>query len=183
MQSSAELLALKRDLANGTLQQRKGGDAPIKLKLEDGTPYPQPGRLRFSGVSVDPTSGAVTLRGEVPNPDGVLMPGMYVRAQLETGVAEDALLVPQQGITRTPSGDATAWVIGADNKVELRKLVVDRVVGNRWLVTSGVKPGDRVIVDGLQRTRVGGTVNPVDAAASRPAGSASAPRGASAPAR
>ena len=184
VQSSAELLRLKRELANGTLQERKGSaEAPIRLVLEDGTPYAHPGRLKFSGVAVNPATGAVTLRGEVPNPEGMLMPGMYVRAQLETGVADQAILVPQQGVTRNPAGEAVAWVIGAENKVEARKLAVDRAIGGRWQVTSGLKPGDRVIVDGLQRTRVGATVNPVDASASAPARSASAPRAASAAAR
>ncbi|MET0351853.1 MAG: efflux RND transporter periplasmic adaptor subunit [Rhizobacter sp.] len=176
VQSSAELLRLKRELADGTLQQRQGNaDAPFKLVLEDGTPYAHPGRLKFSGVAVNPATGAVTLRGEIPNPDNLLMPGMYVRAQLETGVADQAILVPQQGVTRTPSGEASAWVIGAGNKVEARKLTVDRAIRDKWQVTAGLKPGDRVIVDGLQRTRVGATVNPVDASASAPARGASAP--------
>jgi len=150
VQSSTELLRLKRELADGTLQSRGASEAPIKIVLEDGTPYPYPGRLKFSGVSVNPSTGAVTLRGEVPNPDGLLMPGMYVRALLETGVADHALLVPQQGITRTPSGDASAWVVGPGNKVEARKLTVDRVIDNRWQVTSGLTSGDLVIVEGLQ---------------------------------
>jgi len=176
VQSSAELLRLKRELADGTLQQRQGNaDAPFKLVLEDGTPYAHPGRLKFSGVAVNPATGAVTLRGEIPNPDNLLMPGMYVRAQLETGVANQAILVPQQGVTRTPSGEASAWVIGAGNKVEARKLTVDRAIRDKWQVTAGLKPGDRVIVDGLQRTRVGATVNPVDASASAPARGTSAP--------
>jgi membrane fusion protein (multidrug efflux system) len=165
VQSSAELLRLKRELADGTLQSRGAGEAPIKVLLEDGTPYPHAGKLKFGGVSVNPATGAVTLRGEVPNPDGVLMPGMYVRARVETGVAEQALLVPQQGVTRTPSGDASAWVVGAGNKVEARKLTVDRAIGNRWQVTAGLNTGDLVIVDGLQRTRVGATVHPVPAGA------------------
>lgn len=174
VQSSAELLRLKRELASGTLQRRGGaGEAPIRLVLEDGTPYPLAGSLKFTGVAVDTGTGAVTLRGEVPNPDGLLMPGMYVRAQLETGVADQALLVPQQGVTRTASGDASAWVVNAENKVEARKLTVERVIGNRWQVSAGLKAGELVIVEGSQRTRVGGTVKAV------PAGqSASAPRAA-----
>jgi len=180
VQSSAELLRLKRELASGALQQRKGdADAPFKLVLEDGTPYAHPGRLKFSGVAVNPATGAVTLRGEVPNPDNLLMPGMYVRAQLETAVADQAILVPQQGVTRNPAGEAVAWVIGAGNKVEARKITVDRAIGGRWQVTAGLKSGDRVIVDGLQRTRVGATVNPVDASASAPARAAPAASAAS----
>lgn len=174
VQSSTELLRLKRELANGTLQPRGASEAPVKVVLEDGTPYPHAGTLKFSGVSVNPSTGAVTLRGEVPNPDGLLMPGMYVRALLETGVASQAMLVPQQGITRTPSGDASAWVVGPDNKVEARKLTVDRAIGNRWQVTSGLKAGDLVIVEGLQRTRVGGTVQPTQVAAAAVAASAPA---------
>ena len=183
VQSSTELLRLKRELANGTLQSRGATEAPVKVVLEDGTPYPHPGRLKFSGVSVNPSTGAVTLRGEVPNPDGLLMPGMYVRALLETGVADQALLVPQQGVTRTPSGDASAWVVGPGNKVEARKLTVDRAIGNRWQVTSGLNAGDLVIVDGLQRTRVGATVHPVPAGAAPATTVASAASAPSSPKR
>lgn len=181
VQSSAELLRLKQEIAEGTLKRNASGDAPIRVILEDGSLYPLAGQLRFSGVTVNRSTGAVTLRALVPNPDGLLMPGMYVRARLETGVLDGALLVPQQGITRTPSGNATALVVGPGDKVELRPLTVGRVVGNRWQVTSGLKVGDRVVVDGLQRARAGAVVKPVPAeaapsgaAAGRPAGAASA---------
>jgi membrane fusion protein (multidrug efflux system) len=182
VQSSGELLLLRRQLANGTLKRTAVDEAPIRLLLEDGSVYAHAGRLKFSGVTVNRGTGAVTLRSLVPNPEGVLMPGMYVRARLETGVAEQALLVPQQGVTRSASGEASALVVGPGGKVELRKIVVDRAMGDRWLVTSGLQAGDAVIVDGLQRAKVGAVVQPVDAAASPgPAASvAKAPTSASA---
>jgi membrane fusion protein (multidrug efflux system) len=176
VQSSSELLRLKRELASGVLRRGGADEAPIRLRLEDGSAYAHAGRLQFSGVTVNPGTGAVTLRAVVPNPEGLLLPGMYVRAVLESGVAEQALLVPQQGITRTPSGDASALVVGEGDKVERRKITVDRAIGNRWQVTSGLKAGDRVIVDGLQRAKVGSVVQPVPVqeAGSPPAGPASA---------
>jgi len=175
VQSSSELLRLKRDLASGALKRGGDHEAPVRLVLEDGSAYGQVGRLQVSGAVVDRNTGSVTLRALVPNSDGILMPGMYVRAQLETGVADQAMLIPQQGITRTPSGEASALVVGRDNKVERRALTVDRVVGNRWQVTSGLKAGDLVIVDGLQRIRVGAVVQavPVSEAATSPAAFAS----------
>ena len=166
VQSSGELLLLRRQLANGTLKRTAVDEAPIRLLLEDGSVYAHAGRLKFSGVTVNRGTGAVTLRSLVPNPEGVLMPGMYVRARLESGVAEQALLVPQQGVTRSASGEASALVVGPGGKVELRKIVVDRAVGDRWLVTAGLQAGDAVIVDGLQRAKIGAVVEPVDAAAS-----------------
>jgi membrane fusion protein (multidrug efflux system) len=177
VQSSGELLRLRRDLANGTLKRESVDEAPIHLLLEDGSAYAHAGRLKFSGVTVNRGTGAVTLRAVVPNPEGVLLPGMYVRARLETGVAEQALLVPQQGVTRSASGEASALVVGPGGTVEFRKIMVDRVVGDRWLVTAGLKPGDAVIVDGLQRAKVGAFVQSVEAAASAgQAASAAVPR-------
>ena len=164
VQSSSELLRLKRELASGALKRSGENEVPIKLMLEDGSAYPHTGRLQFSGVTVNSGTGAVTLRALVPNPDGMLMPGMYVRAVLETGVAEHALLVPQQGVTRTPSGEASALVVGTEGKVERRALKVDRVIGNRWQVSSGLQAGDLVIVDGLQRAKVGAVVQPIPTA-------------------
>lgn len=161
-QSSTELLQLKRDLAQGRFERVGQGDARISLKLEDGSAYPHPGRLQFAGVSVNPGTGAVTLRAVVPNPDGVLMPGMYVRARLDTGVAQQALMVPQQAVTRDTTGKASALVVGADNKVVRRAIRVDRAVGNRWMVADGLAAGERVIVDGLQRIRAGDVVSPQD---------------------
>ncbi|MFM9916676.1 MAG: efflux RND transporter periplasmic adaptor subunit [Rhizobacter sp.] len=168
-QSSAELLRLKRDLASGALRRVAGGsadDTPIRLLLEDGSAYAHPGVLKVSGVTVNAGTGSVTLRAVVPNPERLLLPGMYVRAVLELGVVEQALLVPQQGITRAPSGSAIALVVTADNRVERRPITVDRAIGSRWQVTQGLRAGDRVIVDGLQRIKVGDTVKPVPVAAS-----------------
>ncbi len=161
-QSSTELLKLKSDLAQGRFERVGQGDARIRIKLEDGRAYPHPGRLQFSGVSVDPGTGAVTLRAVVPNPDGLLMPGMYVRAQLDTGVTPQALLVPQQAVTRDTTGRASVLMVDANSKVERRAVSLDAAVGNRWMVTAGLAVGDRVIVDGLQRIRPGDLVTTED---------------------
>lgn len=161
-QSSTEVLRWKTDLAQGRLQRAGEGQARMRLKLEDGSTYAHPGRLQFSGVTVNPTTGAVTLRGVVPNPDGLLLPGMYVRAVLETGVNEQALLVPQQGVTRDAAGNASVLVANAQDKVERRGIEVGAAVGNRWVAMAGMAPGDRVIVDGLQRIQPGDAVKPVE---------------------
>lgn len=169
-QSSAELLRLKRDLADGMLRRAAGGPAgatPIRLLLEDGSLYPHAGVLKVSGVSVNAGTGSVTLRAVVPNPEGRLLPGMYVRAVLEQGLIEQALLVPQQGVTRTPSGAARAMVVTADNRVEPRAITVDRAIGSRWQVTQGLQAGDRVIVDGLQRIKPGDAVKAVPVSVDR----------------
>ena len=157
-QSSTDLLKLKSDLAQGRFERVGQGAARIRIKLEDGRAYPHPGRLQFSGVSVDPGTGAVTLRAVVPNPDGLLMPGMYVRAQLDTGVTPQALLVPQQAVTRDTTGQASVLMVDANSKVERRAVSLDVAVGNRWMVNAGLAVGDRVIVDGLQRIRAGDRV-------------------------
>lgn len=181
-QSTTELLRLQRELAAGTLksggergERGERGEASVKLLLEDGTAYAHAGRLQFSSVTVSESTGAVTLRILVPNPERTLLPGMYVRAVLEEGVAEQALLVPQQGVTRTASGDASALVVTADNKVEKRALKVSRAVGNRWQVTEGLKAGERVIVEGSLRVKPGDTVKPVAADATTVAAAAAAP--------
>lgn len=123
--------------------------------LENGTEYPETGTLEFSGVTVDETTGSITIRAIFPNPNEALLPGMFVRARLDEGVRPDALLVPQQGVTRNPRGEATAMVVGADDKVEMRTLVANQAIGNKWLVTEGLKAGDRLIVSGLQKIRPG----------------------------
>lgn len=168
-QSTTELLRLRRELASGALKSAdsgngNGNEATVQLMLEDGTAYAHPGRLQFSSVTVNEGTGAVTLRILVPNPERTLLPGMYVRAVLEEGVAEQALLVPQQGVSRTASGDASALVVTADDKVEKRALKVSRAVGNRWQVTEGLKAGERVIVEGSLKVKAGDTVKPVAAA-------------------
>jgi membrane fusion protein (multidrug efflux system) len=174
-QSSAELLRLKRELASGALKRGGANEAPIKLMLEDGSTYAHQGRLQFSGVTVNPGTGAVRLRALVPNPEGLLMPGMYVRAVLEAGVVEQALLVPQQGVTRTSSGAASALVVVAGGKVEQRTLTVERAIGSNWQVTSGLATGDQVIVEGVQRVKVGDVVKSVPMAAAGSGGAAGTP--------
>lgn len=159
-QSSSELLVLKRDLAAGRFERVGDAAVRISIALEDGSTHAHAGRLQFSGVQVNPSTGAVTLRAVVPNPEGVLMPGMFVQTQLPTGVSTDALLVPQQVVTRDIAGQASVLVVGPDNKVVRRPIAVERAVGNRWLVSSGLKAGDVVVVDGFQRIKPGDTANP-----------------------
>ncbi|PIM50904.1 efflux transporter periplasmic adaptor subunit [Roseateles chitinivorans] len=169
VQSSAEILQLRRQLEG---EGRNGqGNRQIRVVLEDGTEYPRPGTLQVSGVTVDRGTGAVTLRAVVPNPQGLLMPGMVVRAKLLAGVDRDAIVVPQQGVTRSPTGEATALVVGEGNKTELRRLVLKRAIGNQWVVASGLKPGDKLAVEGLQRVRPNQVVTPVPAGAGRKKGS------------
>ncbi|WP_343603091.1 efflux RND transporter periplasmic adaptor subunit [Roseateles sp.] len=168
VQSSAEILQLRRQLeGEGPNGQ---GSRQIRVVLEDGTVYARPGTLQVSGVTVDRGTGAVTLRAVVPNPQGMLMPGMVVRAQLLAGVDRDAIVVPQQGVTRSPTGEATALVVGVGNKTELRRLVLKRAMGNQWVVASGLKPGDKLAVEGLQRVRPNQVVTPVPAGAGRKKG-------------
>ena len=179
-QSSTELLQLRRDLDQGRLERAGANDAArVRITLEDGSAYPLPGRLQFSGLTVNPSTGAVLLRAVVPNPNGVLLPGMYVQAQLTTGVATDALLVPQQAVTRDIAGQPSVLLVNAESKVERRAIAVDRAVGSRWLVTDGLAPGDEVIVDGFQRIKVGDLVAPQPVQLKT---SASAPAPVSAPA-
>lgn len=156
-QSSAELLRLRRDIAEGRIRVDKG-QAEVRLRLEDGTAYALPGRLQFSEVTVDERSGAVTLRAVFPNPKRELLPGMYVHAEIGAGTTDQGLLVPQQGVTRSPKGVATAMVVSKANIVELRELEVPRAVDGQWLVTKGLEAGDRVIVEGLQKVRPGAPV-------------------------
>lgn len=157
VQSSAELLSLRRQLGGQTASR------DVQLVLEDGSVHAQPATLQFSGLTVDAGTGSVTLRAVVPNPQGTLLPGMLVQARVLAGVDRDVLLVPQQGVSRTPTGAATALVVGEGNKVERRQLTLARDVGNQWLVSSGLKVGDRVIIEGLQRARADMVVMPVAA--------------------
>ncbi|EKI0611786.1 multidrug efflux RND transporter periplasmic adaptor subunit AcrA [Salmonella enterica] len=156
-QSSNDFLRLKQELANGSLKQ-ENGKAKVDLVTSDGIKFPQSGTLEFSDVTVDQTTGSITLRAIFPNPDHTLLPGMFVRARLQEGTKPTALLVPQQGVTRTPRGDATVLVVGADNKVETRQIVASQAIGDKWLVTDGLKVGDRVVVSGLQKVRPGAQV-------------------------
>jgi membrane fusion protein, multidrug efflux system len=154
-QSSSELLRLRNVLSSGELTRDKKSARRVRLLLEDGTPYPHDGRLQFQDVTVAPTTGSVTLRIVFPNPDLVLLPGMFVRAVVEEGIDEHAILAPQQGISRDPRGNAVALVVGPDGMVQARTLKLGRAVGDRWLVTDGLAPGDQLIVDGLQLVRPG----------------------------
>jgi membrane fusion protein, multidrug efflux system len=164
-QPSAVLLRLKGELAAGQLEQSGDNQAQVHLLLEDGTNYKIAGKLQFAEVSVDETTGSVTLRALFPNPDKLLLPGMFVREQIIEGRRNDALLVPQLAITHNQKGEPTALVVGADNKVELRPIVTDRAIGAAWLVSQGLKAGDRVVVEGLQFAKPGSTVQPQEAQA------------------
>ncbi len=163
-QSSAEMLALRRDLESGRLQRGRGGTLPVRLILEDGSAHVAEGRLAFSEVSVDPGTGSVTLRAVFPNPDGVLLPGMYVRAQLTAGTLENAILVPHAAVMRDPRGNATVMVVDGEGRAQSRIIETARSRGDRWVVTEGLVSGDRVIVEGLQRVRPGMPVQVADAA-------------------
>jgi membrane fusion protein (multidrug efflux system) len=155
-QSSAQLLRLKAKLKQGDLQAADNAD--VNLILEDGTAYPHSGSLRFSEVSVDENTGSVTLRAEFPNPDGILLPGMYVRAVLNAGTDPKAILVPQKAITRNTKGEAVAMVVGQDNKVESKVVTTAEVIDHQWRITSGLAVGDQLIVEGLQKIRPGAAV-------------------------
>ena len=157
-QSTAELLRLKRRLEEGHLNQNGSDQNKVKLILEDGIPYPMEGILQFSDVTVDPTTGSVILRVVVPNPGSVLLPGMFVRAEIKEGFNEQGILVPQQGVSRDHKGNPFAMIVDTTGKVGMRMLTLDRTMGSRWLVSEGLNPGDRVIVEGLQRLRPGMTV-------------------------
>ncbi len=170
-QSSAELLRLQRELASGKLQQDKAVTARVMLTLEDGSAYPEAGELRFSEVTVDAGTGSVLLRASFPNPRRELLPGMFVRARVGQAVATEALLVPQVGVSRNARGLPTVLVVGADDMAEERVLTTGRVIDNQWQVLDGLKAGDRVIIEGLQRAKAGNKVKPV------PAGSKPAPGG------
>lgn len=175
-QSSGELLALRKALGDD-LESAK--DYPVKVLLEDGSEYGHEGKLTFADVSVDPATGSVALRVVVPNPEHLLLPGMYVRARVGSGRLEQALLAPQRGISRDPKGNASAMVVDTDGKVEARNVQVARTVGDRWLVTGGLQAGDRLIVEGLQKVRPGAVVNATEAgaaAAPAPAAAAAAAR-------
>lgn len=158
-QSSTQLLKLRALLEQQSVKQ---GSTKLALKLEDGSLYKQSGVLQFQEIAVDESTGSVTLRATFPNPDGVLLPGMYVRALMDEAINSAAILVPQQAIQRDPKGNATSLVVNAENKVEKRVLTTDRVIGDTWLVNSGLSTGDRVIVEGVNKVRVGDSVRVMD---------------------
>ncbi len=157
-QSSAELLSLRRQIAAGSLSGAGADRAKVKLILEDGSTYPLEGVLKVSDVTVEPTTGAVTLRALFPNPNSVLLPGMFVRARLNDATSQSAILAPQPAVSRDVQGHAIAFVVDASGKAQVRILETPRTIGDRWLVTSGLNAGDRLIVDGLQKVRPGAPV-------------------------
>jgi membrane fusion protein (multidrug efflux system) len=159
-QSSAQLLALRRSLASG---KTLPASATIRLKLDDGSDYPLEGRIEFAEPIVDPDSGTVTLRARFPNPDGLLLPGMFVRVVAPQSVVPNAILAPQQGIARDAKGNATALVVGADNKVQQHTVTAAQAIGDKWLITAGLKAGDRLIVEGTDKVQPDAMVKPVPA--------------------
>jgi membrane fusion protein (multidrug efflux system) len=174
VQSTSDLLKLRRALAKGALSNTGPASTAIKLTLDDGTAYAPEGQLKLTDVTVDQTTGSVTIRAVFPNPDAILLPGMYVRAIVPQGSDPAALLAPQRGVTRDQSGNATAMIVDSEGKAQSRAIETGRMVGNRWLVTSGLNAGDRVIVDGLQNIKPG---QPVRIAPPAPAETKSALEG------
>lgn len=167
-QPSSTLLRLEREYAAGKLQRSGNHQAKVELTLGDGTSYAPAGKLQFSEVTVDPGTGSVTLRAVFPNPKHVLLPGMFVHLRIAEGVRQHALLVPQQGITHDPAGQATALIVDKNDKVQLRSVVASRAIGDKWLVTQGLKAGDRVIVKGLQFIKPGDKVRVEEARLGQP---------------
>jgi membrane fusion protein (multidrug efflux system) len=172
-QSTTELLRLKRRLKDGRLNDDGTNQKKVNLILEDGTTYLSEGTLQFRDVTVDPTTGSVILRVVFPNPEGVLLPGMFVRAVAKEGTSEQAILIPQQAVSRDPKGNPLTLIVDAEGKVQQRMLRLDRAMGDKWLVTSGLASGDRVIVEGMQKVRPGASVKevPFDAGQKSGAGS------------
>ncbi|MGC1176104.1 efflux RND transporter periplasmic adaptor subunit, partial [Polaromonas sp.] len=179
-QSASEVMKLRAAMDSGQFKRATGGDAAsVRILLEDGTEYSRPGRLLFSDLTVDATTGQITLRAEVPNPNGQLLPGLYVRVRLEQAQATNAMTLPQQAVTRSGQGD-TVMVVGADGKVSTRPVKIGSAKGNQWVILEGLKTGEQVMADGFQKLQPGATVKPVPW---QPAGAAPAPAaGASAPA-
>lgn len=169
-QSTAELLRLQKRLAEGRLARGGAEQNAVQLVLEDGTPYPLEGTLQFRDVSVDPSTATVILRMVFPNPKGVLLPGMFVRALIKEGVSEKAILIPQQAVTSNAKGNPLVMLLDTNGVVQPRPLVIERAVGDKWLVTSGLAPGDRVIVEGLQRIRPGMPAREASPAGASPQG-------------
>lgn len=161
-QSSNELTKFKKSIASGLLSVDSANQTDVELTMEDGSIYPHKGTLQFSEVTVDPSTGSVTLRAKFPNPEKLLLPGMYARASIVEGVKAKAILVPQRGVTRNSKGEPTALVVSKDNTVESRVLTIDRSVGANWLVINGLDEGDKLIVEGLQKIRPGAPVQPTE---------------------
>jgi membrane fusion protein (multidrug efflux system) len=159
-QSSVELLRLRKQIMAGQIS-RGGAAARVGLTLEDGSEYAHQGNFQFADVTVAPTTGTVTIRAIFPNPEGLLLPGMYVRAHLTEGTQAQGILAPQQAVSRDEKGNPTALVVGPDNKLQARQLTTSRAIGDKWLVTSGLKPGDRLVMDGAMMAQPGMPVQPV----------------------
>lgn len=159
-QSVGEMNQLRRALARGDLETVDGEAAKVRMVLDDGEVYPHEGQLLFSDTTVDPSTGQVTLRGEFPNPSSELLPGMYVRVQIVQGVDPDALAVPQQSVRRNDAGSSEVFVLRGDNRAVVQPIRLGRAVGDHWLIEQGLKPGDRVVVDGFQKFLAGDTVAP-----------------------
>jgi membrane fusion protein, multidrug efflux system len=160
-QSTAELLRLRYRIKEGHLEQNGANQKKVQLIMEDGTLYPLRGTLQFQDVTVDPTTGSVILRVVFPNPAGVLLPGMFVRTLVQEGVNKQAILIPQQAVSRDPMGNPLTLIVDAEGKAQLRLLTLDRAIGDKWLVTDGLKSGDRVIVEGMQKVKQGAVVKAV----------------------
>ena len=159
-QSSSNFMRLKQSVEQGNLQKENTA-SNVELLMENGQPYPLKGTLQFSDVTVDESTGSITLRAVFPNPQHTLLPGMFVRARVDEGTQPNAMLVPQQGVTRTPRGDATVMVVNTDNTVETRNVVAAQAIGNQWLISDGLKAGEKVIVSGLQKVHPGAKVTTV----------------------
>jgi membrane fusion protein (multidrug efflux system) len=156
-QSSDEYMALRKQLTENGI---KPTELSVRLKLENGTAYAEQGTFKFSDVAVDEATGSVTLRAAFPNPNNALLPGLYVRAELGTGTRPNSVLIPQGALFRDAEGNPLVWIVGKDNKAEQRKITLGDAIDNRWLVTSGLKAGDQVIVEGLQGLSAGMTIEP-----------------------
>jgi len=168
-QSTTELLRLRRRIEEGQLNKDGSSEQKVKLIMPDGTPYPLEGTLQFRDVTVAPSTDSVTLRVVFPNPEGVLMPGMFVRALVIEGVNEHAIMIPQQAVSRDPKGDPFVFIVDAEDNVQMCPLTLDRAIGDQWLVTDGIKQGDRVIVEGILKVRPGAKVKVASAAAAKTA--------------
>ncbi|HUX31364.1 MAG TPA: efflux RND transporter periplasmic adaptor subunit [Thiobacillus sp.] len=173
-QSSTDMLRMRRDLESGRLQRAAGYAVPVQLVLEDGSVYGAEGKLAFSEVTVDEGTGSVTLRAVFPNPQGVLLPGMYVRARLAQGTQDNAILLPHAAVSHDPRGNATVMLVNAENTVEPRAVKTGQSIGDKWVVNEGLAPGDRVIVEGLQKVRPGSPVQAQEAGAAAAASAAPA---------
>lgn len=157
-QATTELLRLKRRLGDGRLNQDGTEHNKVKVILEDSTSYPHEGTLQFRDVTVDPTTGSVVLRIVVPNPDGLLLPGMFVRAQIREGVNENAILIPHQAVARDPKGNPYALIVDSDAKIQQKMLRIDRSISDKWMISKGLKPGDNIVLEGMQKARPGTVV-------------------------